>query len=75
MAQQLVSGCQVPAQGRATSTVGRSSAASGLARLAGKRIATFGGAKQSAGFTGVSSWFNLGPAGPPTNATSVREFR
>ena len=54
VAQQLVSGCQAPVQGRATAQLTQSRSASALAHFAGKRIAAFGGSKQSIAFTGVS---------------------
>jgi hypothetical protein len=51
IAQQLVSSCQASAQAR-TTTNGASR--SGLARLADKRIAAFGGSNKASAFTGVS---------------------
>jgi len=54
VAQQLVSSCQVPTQSRCASVGGARNAACALAKLAGKRIAGLGSAKNVSSFVGVS---------------------
>lgn len=51
IAQQLVSSCQASAQVRSSNG---GASRSGLARLADKRIAAFGGSNKASAFTGVS---------------------
>lgn len=57
MAQQLMSGCFIPAQSRTTPTVGVRRSTCALARLAQKHIANVAGSKKSSSFMGVCDGF------------------
>lgn len=56
VAQQVVAGYKLRAQGCATGVAGSSRSAQALGRLAAKRIATLVTFKQVTSVTGVSSW-------------------